>query len=595
MRITKYWLILVISFLSACGGDLTSPDFFPQLKGVVVDSATPTNFDQIGQTRQYKLLALYSTPPGSNPEFTTKEVSADAWQSTNPTVASVSANGTVTALRNGAASIRGSWGGFTSEPFSLSVAAPVLKSISLDPASASVPLGLSQTITAIGSYQKTDGSTETHTVTELLSWLSSAPTVASVPEQGSTVTVSTLQQNATPVQIKASAVAADGSVVERSAAITVIAPELQQVVVLRSDNAASPPYAVPRGASINLVAKGIYTDSSTPRDIPGTVSWSSSDPAATVLALSNQPNGSVDVKGVSLGSATVTVTTTKNDGVSTVSSVPANVTVGAAVLQSLDGARITPVPANVAIDASLQLNVVGKYTDGTEAIVPASELNWTSSNTGIATVSATGVALGKVQGSAVVTATLKTAPSSGAGSVSTTLTVTDAICTGPLLATQGATVSSYTLPVLCLACTVSDETSAIDNDLSTYAGLNVNLGLLGGYAELEVTSPMQVPITVEGQRAGFIISRPPGELLSLALLGGVTMDTLDSSGNVLETAVTFDGLRLTLLGIYVIGQDAYVLSMPVTEPYNKLRLRMNAGLATVAQSLQINSSCAVAS
>ena len=382
---------------------------------------------------------------------------------------------------------------------------------------------------------------------------------------------------------------------ESTAEITVVAPELAQVVVVRSDNAASPPYAVPLGASINLLAKGIYTDSSTPRDIPGTVSWSSSDPAATVLALSNQPNGSVDVKGLSLGSATVTATTTKNDGISTVSSNPANVTVGAAVLQSLDGARITPVPANVAVDASLQLTVIGKYTDGTEASVPASALDWTSSNTSIATVSSTGVALGKVQGSTVITATLKTPPSSGAGSVSTTLTVTDAICTGPLLATQGATVSSYTLPVLCLACTVSDETSAIDNDLTTYAGINVNLGLLGGYAELEVTSPMQVPITVEGQRAGFIISRPPGELLSLALLGGVTMDTLDSSGNVLETAVTFDGLRLTLLGIYVIGQDAYVLSMPVTEPYNKLRLRMNAGLATVAQSLQINSSCAVAS
>lgn len=595
MRMTKYWLILVISFLSACGGDVTSPDFFTELKGVVVDSSTPTGFDQIGQTRQYKLLALYSTAPGSNTQFVTKEVTADGWQSTNPTVASISGNGTVTALRNGTATIRGSWGGFTSEPFALNVAAPVLKSITLNPASASVPLGLSQTITAVGSYQKTDGSTETHTVTELLSWVSSAPAVASVPEQGSTVTVSTLQQNATPVQIKASAIAADGSVVERTAAITVIAPELEQVVVLRGDNAASPPFAVPHGASINLVAKGIYTDSSTPRDIPGTVSWSSSDAAATVLALSTQPNGSVDVKGVNLGAATVTAATTKNDGVSAISSQPANVTVGAAVLQSLDGARITPIPANVAIDASLQLNVVGKYTDGTEAIVPANELNWTSSNTAIATVSSTGVALGKVQGSSVVTATLKTAPSSGAGSVSTTLTVTDAICTGPLLATQGATVSSYTLPVLCLACTVSDETSAIDNDLTTYAGLNVNLGLLGGYAELKVTAPLQVPITTEGQRAGFIISRPPGQLLSLALLGAVTIDTLDSNDDVVETAVTFDGLRLTLLGAYIIGQDAYVLSMPVTKPYNKLRLQMNAGVATVAQSLRVNSSCAVAS
>ena len=84
-------------------------------------------------------------------------------------------------------------------------------------------------------------------------------------------------------------------------------------------------------------------------------------------------------------------------------------------------------------------------------------------------------------------------------------------------------------------------------------------------------------------------------MLSLALLGAVTIDTLDSNDDVVETAVTFDGLRLTLLGAYIIGQDAYVLSMPVTKPYNKLRLQMNAGVATVAQSLRVNSSCAVAS
>ena len=37
-----------------------------------------------------------------------------------------------------------------------------------------------------------------------------------------------------------------------------------------------------------------------------------------------------------------------------------------------------------------------------------------------------------------------------------------------------------------------------------------------------------------GQRAGFIISRPPGELLSLALLGNVTVKTLDASDAVMR-------------------------------------------------------------
>ena len=82
---------------------------------------------------------------------------------------------------------------------------------------------------------------------------------------------------------------------------------------------------------------------------------------------------------------------------------------------------------------------------------------------------------------------------------------------------------------------------------------------------------------------------------ALALLGGVSVSTLDAGGAVLESADTSDGLRLTLLGAYVIGQDAYLLSMPVTQPFRGLRVSMGAGVATVAQSLRVNSACATTS
>lgn len=593
MRMMKLGLIFAIGLLTGCG-DVSSPDFDARLKAVQVDTGTTTLFDEIGQTQQYKLLGLYSTPPGSASEFTVREIQASGWESLDATTLGIDSAGRATALRNGVVNIRGRVGNLVSEPYPLTVAAPVLKAITLSPATAAIPLGLTQSITATGSYLKRDGSTETRTVSETLAWTSSTPSVASVPAQGSSVVLSTLQQSSTAVGVIARATAADGSLVEGQGAYTVIAPELLQVLVQRSSNGAAPPFTVPRGAVLNLQAKGVYTDSATPRDLPGVITWTSADSLGSILGLLRQPNGTLNVTGLNTGASSVTATTTKNDGVTAVSSAPAGVTVGAAVLESLDGARITPNPANVVVDASLQLGVIGRFSDGSEAQLPPEDFDWSVADTTIAGINSTGVALGKVQGGTVVTAALKQAPTSGAGSVSAPLTVTDAVCTGPLLATQGATVASYTVPVLCLACTVSDETSAIDNDLSTYAGINVNVGLLGGYAELTASSPAPVPMTVADQRAGFVISRPPGQLLSLALLGGINLSTLDASGNVLESADTFDGLRLTLLGAYVIGQDAYVLSMPVSQPFSRLRVRMNAGLATAAQSLQVNSSCAVA-
>ena len=587
----RYWPMLVIGFLSGCGGNVTSPDFFPQLKGVVIDSTTPVRFEELGLTRQYKLLGQYSTPPGSATEFTTREVMASSWESTEPGIASISNTGLATAVRNGGTGIRGKFGGFTSPAVSLTVIAPVLRAITLDPASASVPLGLRQSITATGTYVNADGSSIARSVVEPLSWTSSAPATASVTPTGNPVTVGTLLQSTTPVQIRASATAADGSVVERSAAITVTAPDLLQVLVRRGGTEINPPFALPRGATINLQAIGVYTDSSVPRDIPGAITWTSADAGGTVLSTATQPNGTLNVTGVNIGSSAVTAAALKNDASSTVASAPATVNVGNAILQSLDGARIIPSPALVAVGASLQLAVIGRFSDGTEAQVPATDLNWTASDTAIATVSQTGVAAGVRQGGIIVTAALKQTPASGAASVSTALTVTDQVCTGPLLATQGATVQTATTPVLCLACTVTDAPLAIDNNTASFAALNINLGLLLGSASLTATAPVNVPL-VAGQRAGFIISRPAGELLSLALLGNVAISTLDGNDAELESATTADGLRLTLLGSYVIGQDAFILSMPVTQPFRKLRVAMDAGVVTAAQSLQVNSACA---
>ncbi len=594
MRMARFGMALLVGLISGCGGNLSSPDFFPQLVGVVIEDATPTQFDALGQTRQYRALGQYSTPPGSDTAFTSRPVIAESWESSEATIAGISNAGVATALRNGSTEIRARFGGLTSPPVALRVAAPLLRAITLTPAAASVPLGLTQAINATGTYLNADGSTSQQAVIEPLTWVSAEPPIATVTPSANPATVSTLLQSAVPVAIRVSAVAADGRLVEAASAITVIAPELVQLVVVRTPASSSPPFAVPRGATINLQALGIYTDNATPRAVPGAVSWVSADTGATVISVLTQSNGTLDVTGVDIGASTVTATAMQNDGVSTISSAPATINVGAAVLQSLDGARITPSPARVPVGASLQLSVIGRFSDGSENMVPPNSLDWASSLTSIATVNSTGVATGRVQGATVITATLRQAPVTGAGSVSAALTVTDGICTGPLLQSEGATVAANVTPVLCLACTVVDEALAIDNSVTSFASINTALGLLFGSASLTATSATEVPFALAGQRAGFIISRPPGELLSLALLGNVTVNTLDANDAVLDSATSQDGLRLTLLGNYVLGQDAFLLSLPVTQPFRKLQVSQAAGVVTAIQSLRVNAACGVA-
>lgn len=594
MRMARVAMALLVGLISGCGGKLSSPDFFPQLVGVVIEDVTPTQFEALGQTRQYRALGQYSTPPGSETAFTSKPVTAESWESSEPGIASISNAGVATALRNGSTAIRARFGGFTSAPVTLQVAAPLLQAIALTPATAAVPLGLTQSLTATGTYLDADGVTRTRSVAEPLTWTSAEPAVATVTPTANPATVATLLQRLEPVAIRAAAVAADGSTVDASAAITVIAPALVQLIVVRPPANTAPPFAVPRGATLNLQALGIYTDSPTPRPVPGVVSWSSSDAGSTVISTLTQSNGTLDITGVSLGAAAVTASSLGSDGLTLVRSEPATINVGAAVLQSLDGARITPSPAQVAAGASLQLAVIGRFSDGSEAQVPASDLNWSSSQTGFATVNATGVATGIAQGSSIITATLKQPPASGAGSVSTTLTVTDSVCTGPLLQSQGATVQTATTPVLCLLCSVADAPQAIDNDLSSFATIDTTVGLLLGEATLTATSAANVPVAAMGQQAGFIISRPPGQLLSLALLGNVVVNTLDANDEVIDTATTQDGLRLTLLGNYVIGQDSFLLSLPVTQPFRKLQITQGAGVVTAIQTLRVNAACGVA-
>ena len=144
--------------------------------------------------------------------------------------------------------------------------------------------------------------------------------------------------------------------------------------------------SVPAGATQQFHATGTYTDGST-ADLTSSVTWSSSDPSlATVDA-----NGLAT--GVGVGTATVSATSGAVRGSAFMQVTPA-------VLGSL---AVDPVLASVPAGATQQFRATGTYTDGSTADLTSS-VTWSSSDPGLATVDANGLATGVGVGTATISA-----------------------------------------------------------------------------------------------------------------------------------------------------------------------------------------------
>jgi beta-lactam-binding protein with PASTA domain len=184
-----------------------------------------------------------------------------------------------------------------------------------------------------------------------------------------TVTAGNIPTGKIPVDVTATFKGVSGT-----AQVTITAPVSLQI---------SPTLAaVTVGSTATLNVTATSGGASIPT--PPNLEWSSdAESVATVI------NGVVT--GVSAGPATITVT----DPVS-MATASATVTVGAIVLQ------ISPASATVAVGSTTTLAVTASDASGAVATPP--DLQWTSSNTSIATVAA-GVVRGVAQGNTTITVT----------------------------------------------------------------------------------------------------------------------------------------------------------------------------------------------
>ena len=261
-----------------------------------------------------------------------------------------------------------------------------LVSIAVAPANPSIALGLTRQFTATGNY--TDNTTANITATS--NWTSSNPAVA---------TIGLNTGLATSVAAGTTTITATSGNISGNTTLTVTAPVLLSIAV----TPANPSIVV--GQTRQFTATGNYTNNTT-ANITGSANWTSSNPGVATIGL----NTGLAVS-VAAGNTTITATWGNISGNTTLSiGAPAPVLVSIAV---------TPPPSAIARSLKQQFTATGSYTNNTTANI-TSAVNWTSSNTSVATINTAGLATAVAAGNTTITATY------GAISGNTTLLVTPA-------------------------------------------------------------------------------------------------------------------------------------------------------------------------
>lgn len=234
----------------------------------------------LGATQQFTATGVYTD--GSTQDLT----GTATWSSSATVVAAINSSGLAAGLFQGTAPIQVSSGSLSAST-TLSVGAPALVSIAVNPATATIALGSSQQYQAIGTYS--DGSTQN--VTSLLSWSSGTPAIATVTNTGLATGVS-----------QGTAVLTGGfESVSASITLTVAPSNLVSITVM--PNAAS----LSIGATQQLSATGSYTNGST-QNLTASSTWASSNP--NIISV----NSAGLATAMAAGSATVTATSESTSG-----------------------------------------------------------------------------------------------------------------------------------------------------------------------------------------------------------------------------------------------------------------------------------------
>src|SRR5207253_587423 len=303
----------------------------------------------VNTTQQFTATGNYSD--GSSRDLT----ALVTWGSSSTAVATVDANGLVTAVAAGSTNISATLGSISNST-SLTVTAPTISSISVTPVGLTLGIGINQQYTATATYS--DGSSQD--LVNGVTWSSSTTSVATVNNSGLVTTVG----------------AGTGS-----ASLTVSAATLVSIAVIPANS------SMAVGTTKQFTATGTYSDTSA-QDITSSVLWSSSSAATATI------NNQGAATSVATGTTTITAALGSVSG-------STQLTVSIAHLTLI---TISPANPRIAKGTSLKFTATGTFSDGSTA-TNLSGLSWKSSKPNIASIRSSGLAHGKKSGTVTISAT----------------------------------------------------------------------------------------------------------------------------------------------------------------------------------------------
>jgi hypothetical protein len=364
--------VCALCLLSSCSHSPSSVD--PTLVSIAVTA--PSLSMAKGTTEQFTATGTFS-------DHSNRDLSGSVvWSSLTPSVATITASGSVTATGVGTSAIQATSGSVTSSA-TLTVTATALVSIAVTAPRLSIAKGDSEQFTATGTFS--DNSTQN--LTGSVTWSSQTNSVATVTAGGSV----------TAEGFGTSKIQAASGAINGSATLTVTAATLVSIAVT------APSLSIAKGTSEQLTATGTFSDNST-QNLTSSVAWTSQTTSVAAVT-----SGGL-VTGAGLGTSNIQAASGAING-------SATLTVTAATLVSI---AVTPVNPTIGTTGTEQFTATGTFSDNSTQNLTTT-VTWSSSNTGIATISnaagtnglasavANGTstiqaALGAVNGSTILTA-----------------------------------------------------------------------------------------------------------------------------------------------------------------------------------------------
>lgn len=295
--------------------------------------------------------------------------------------------------------------------------------------------------------------------------------------------------------------------------------------VLKSIQVAPSAPSVAAGLTQQMTATAKYSDGST-QDVTSSATWSSSN--TSVATVSNTGVAT----GKAVGSATITA---ELSGVSGNTSLA----VSAALLKSIS---VSASLYSIAPNTTQLFQATGSFTDGSTQNVTG-QVQWTSSNTSVATMNVNGVpglAEGLAAGKTTITAT------SGNVSSSATLTVTNASLASIAVTPVSASIPLGTVQQFTAEGTFSDNTMQEITDVVAWSSSNssiISITASSGLATAKnlTTTSITITATAQGVQGTASATVNTADLQSLAVTAAISTIAENTSVQLAATGTFNNG------------------------------------------------------